>query len=74
MLCKYGVKFRLGAGFQSDIILSSMRNDFLYDRSHLIDLDREDDIMVTFEVVLLSSFLEASGCRLDSCVEYVREA
>ena len=67
------MQFRLRAGFQTKIELTTMGDNLLYNWLHLVDLDGIDHIVLTFVVILLAGFLETAPSLLDTIVENIRE-
>ena len=51
-----------------------MTDNFLNDRTHLVDFDREDDEMLTFILVFLACLTETLVSLLDAVVQDVGEA
>ena len=67
------MKFWLGTSFQSQVELLSMRDDLLYNRLHLVYLDRIDDKVFPLVTIFLLCLLKTAGCLLDAVVEDVWE-
>ena len=67
------MKLWLGTGFQSQVELLSMRDDLLYNRLHLVYLDRIDDKVFPLVTIFLLGLLKTACCLLDAVVEDVWE-
>ena len=68
-----GMELRLGTGFQSEVELLSMGNDFFYHGLHLVDLYGVYHEVLTLVVIFLRCFLEAAGSLFYPVVEDVGE-
>ena len=69
-----GMQFRLRTCLHTEVELTTMRDNLLDHRLHLVDLDGIDHIVLAFVVVLLGSLLKTAPSLLDTVVEDVREA
>ena len=67
------MELRLGTGFQTKIELTSVRDDLLHHRLHLVHLDRIDDVVLPLVVIFLLSLVEAAGRLFNSVVQDVGE-
>ena len=76
-LALYGndcMQLRLGTCLDTQIELTTVRDNLLNDRLHLVDLDGEHYIVLCLVVVLLSGFLETAPRLLDTVIKNVGEA
>ena len=63
------MKFRFGTSLQSDVEFFSVCNYFLHDRSHLVDLNRVDDVILRIVTVFFGGNFKTACHFLDSAVE-----
>ena len=57
---KHGVQLGFAAGFQTDVELLAVSDDFFNDLPHLVHLDGVDDEVGTLVLIFLGRFLEAA--------------
>ena len=70
----HGMKLGLGSGLKSQVELSSVRDNLLHHRLHLIHLNGIDHIVLALVVVLLRGLLETAPRLLDTVVEDIGES
>ena len=68
-----GMELGFRAGLQSQVELTTMRNDLFNDRLHLVHLDGVDHIVLTFVVVFLTGLLEAAPGLFNPVVKDIGE-
>ena len=71
--CNNGMKFRLGACLQTEVVALAVADNLLHHWAHLVDLYREDDKALSFEVILLGCLLKTRSRLLYAAVENVGE-
>ena len=70
---QHGMKFWLRSCFQSQVVTFTMTDDLFHHRAHLVDLDGEDDEMLTLVVIFLLCFSKAFVGLLNAIVQDVGE-
>ena len=70
---EYRMQFRLGTGFETDVVLLAVADDFFQDRALLVYLDWEDTIVASVETVFLAGLVKAFVDLFDAAVQDVRE-
>ena len=72
--CQHCMQLRLAAGLETDIVVFAMAHNLLHHGLHLIDLDGEDDDVISLKIVGFGRLFKAVGGLLDAVVEYLRKA
>ena len=70
---EHGMQFGFAAGFQTDVELLAVSDDFLDDLSHLVHLDGIDDEVGPLVLIFLGGLLEATRNLVDAVVQNVGE-
>ena len=68
-----GMQFGLGASLYAQVELTSVRDNLLDHRLHLVHLNRIDHVVLALIVVFLGSLLKTAPCLLDTIVQDVGE-
>ena len=71
---QHGVQFGFAAGFEAEVVLLAVADNLFNHGAHLVYLNRVDDKVVGFVVVLLFGAVEAFCGLLDAVVEDIGEA
>ena len=71
---EYCVQFRLGACFETDVVLLAVADNFFEHGALLVHLDRENAVVAPVETVFLAGFVKAFVNLLDAAVQDIREA
>ena len=69
-----GMKFRLRTGLQTQVEFLSMADNLLYNRTHLVHLDRIDDKVLGLIAILFGCLFETIGYLFNPVIQYIREA
>ena len=71
---QHGVQFGFAAGFEAEVVLLAVADNLFNHGAHLVYLNRVDDKVVGFVVVLLFGAVEAFCGLLDAVVKDIGEA
>src|SRR5574344_4047 len=63
-----------GTCFKTKIEFASMTYYFLYHRLHLVNLDRINNKILSFEIIFFSCLFETTACLLNTIVKNIRES